>query len=51
MSENWRHIMLDGNCHEESVIREYLDGKLSAAKRFEIENHLAACEGCRDFTE
>jgi hypothetical protein len=51
MSEKWRHIMQDGPCPDESVIRKHLDGKLAAAQRFEVENHLAACDSCRDFAE
>ena len=43
--------MQDGNCPDESVIRAYLDGELSPAQRFEVENHLASCESCRDFAE
>ncbi|MCA1744542.1 MAG: carboxypeptidase-like regulatory domain-containing protein, partial [Bacteroidales bacterium] len=51
MSEKWRHIMQDGHCPDEPVIRKYLNGKLAAAQQFEIENHLAACDSCRDFAE
>lgn len=43
--------MQDGHCPDESVIQEYLDGKLAAAQQFEVENHLAACDSCRDFAE
>jgi predicted anti-sigma-YlaC factor YlaD len=39
---------LSASCHEAAeLLSDYVDGDLSAFRRWRVEAHLAACEGCR----
>src|SRR6266700_852176 len=39
------------NCLTDEILRAKLDGELSAADAQEVDNHLAACAGCRERAE
>jgi hypothetical protein len=51
MKERWQHITYNGKCPDEATLMLYHDGALSSTEMFQVENHLASCDMCRDFAE
>ena len=51
MSNNWDKIFEGYECPDNKMLQDYLDGKLPAKEKHQIERHLVDCEMCSDELE